>query len=667
MSLVSPQKEILCEPDGSQAKVAFLAAENVFGEKITSDNVISKLSACGVVNHIDVIAIDTAVEWSNKTGEPITDLVAAQARIKHEISFQNSGSMTVQEVMSEIDFARKVYKVMVEGDEIPTVDFKSRFVGVDSVLCCIKEADQEDIFGRKLKKQNMPIKLKPGRNVAIVEMVDGVSFIAKETGYLAIDDQMCVHVISPFKYSADRITISFVILPLVGEYDYKELMNYYAKKYQEVVLADQLSCELMEVIDRINKVQAEGNIIDEIVVAKGRRPIQGKNAEINICVDAERDKHSGETSIIDFMRKAFYTMVKKDELLAEITLSVEGIPGIDVYGDEIPAISAKSKEIKIGDNIQVQESDEKVLLYAKSDGCLAYNNNLISVTDTFFINGDVGPDTGNITHGSSIFVKGNILNGFSVECRNELIVNGSIENNVEVRCGSLVVRKGVFTKKGLVYVRNDADIGYVQEANIRVTGDLTVQRYVYGAKISCRGNLCVLGRGVTGNQRGAVMGSMISVMGSAEIDSVGTTTENTIIACGGDKEMCIQLENAKAAISKLQAEVVLLQKSICIDFSSADAVELLAKLKPETKREVIGKLEEIKQLLIKIDIYKEKIDRLREKAFAKQLDSISIKVNRFIIPKTTFAIGDVATSVSSKMAGMTARLNGRDLKLYKNR
>ena len=667
MSLAKPHKDIEISPDGSNATINHLAAEDIFGEKVSTESVVSILAANGITNHIDTLAIEIAVENSNKTGKPIENLIAARARINHEISFLDINGLSVRDLIQEIDYARKTEIAINNYNPEAKTDFKARFVTEETIICSIKEADKEDILGRKLKKQTIPVKLKAGTNVEVNESFNGITFIAKQTGYLVVDSQMRVNIVSPFKYANDRMTIHFIILPLKHAESYKELLNYYASKFQDIVIKDQACCDLFTITERVMKAETEGGLIDHIIIAKGMRPIPGKSAEIKICVDTERDKHDGETSIIDYMKKAHYTMVNKGDLLAEITLSIDGIAGIDVYGNAVDADQVKAQDIKIGENIRVEENDETAILYAKKDGCLIYNSNSISVSDILYINGDVGPETGNISQGSSVFITGNILNGFSVECKGDLIVNGSIENNVTVKCGSLVVKKGVFTKKGFVYVKHNADIGYIQEGKIRVSGDMTIQRYVYGAKIYCRGNLYVLGRGVSGSQRGAVMGSSISVLGCAVLDSVGNLNENTAIMCGSDQEMSYQIENSKMVISKLQSEVITLQKSINVDFSSTNVVEIISKLSAKQKKDIEAKLIEIKKVLTLIDSYKEKIEKLKEKAYAQELDNISIKIQRFIIPKTTFAIGNIVTNVNNILPGMTARLKGKELKLYPNR
>ena len=667
MAISSSEKDVFAEVDGSVALIKHVEAENIFGEQIELEDVVSLLASNGIVNHVDMMAIDIAIEQSHKTGDAIEDLVAARARIRHEISFQDDTGLSSKELLEEVDSARKAYKAINEYDvEQELSSFGARFICEGTIICSIVEADQEDIYGRKIRKQNIPVKLRSGQNVSIIEKLNSVSFIAKKSGYLAIDEDMRVHVLSPFLYSEDLMSIYYVILPLKHKADYKELINYFALEYNHVVREEQACCDMSEVLERITLDKDEEGIVEHVKLAQGVMPIPGKDAEMKICIDAERDKQDGHTSIIDFMKKAYYTMVKEGELLAEMTLSVDGLPGMDVYGRLVGAERAKGRQIHIGANVKVEEDDERVLLYAKTGGCLAYNNFSISVTDTLYIKGDVGSETGDISHSNSVFVNGNILSGFSVECKNDLVVNGSIENNVNVKCGSLVVKKGVFTKKGMVYVKDEADVGYIQEAYVRVGGNLTVQRYIYGAKVHCRGDLVVLGRGVPGNQRGAVMGSVISMMGSAELDSVGNANEKTVIMCGCDMEMSNQIENAKGVILKLQSEIVAIQKSIHIDFSSANVVEMIAKYPVHRRREVACKLEDIKKILTVIDTYKEKIEKLKEKAYAKDQEKVSIKVYKFIIPKTTFVIGNTALNISSKMPGMTARLRGREVKLYSN-
>ena len=664
---VDSQKNIVCDSEGSIATINHLAAENIFGEKVTPEDVISVLAAHGIVSNIDTMAIEIAVEISNKTGEPIENLVVAKSRVKNEYVFANSICKETSDLIRSIDSARKAYNAYHQISEEESSGFQTRFVKENSLVCQILFADQENIYGEKVKKQNLPIVLKPGNNISFSETMNSVSFHAEKDGYLVIDENMRIHVISPFQYTSDRMKLLFIIMPLASNEEYKELLNYYAKEHQTLVLPDLATVDLYSVMERVKLVEAEQDIVEHLVIAQGVSPIPGQNASIELLADTEREKHEGEISIAEYMKMGHYTMVSDGELLAKLTPAIEGVPGTDVYGNKILSPETSGKEVEIGDNIRTEEIDDVVHLYAAKDGCLLYNNYRISVSDALHIKGDVGPDTGNISQGSSVIVNGNIMSGFSVECKNDLIVKGSIENGAMVKCGNLIVRKGVFCKKGLTFVKNNADICYIQDANLRVSGDLTVQRYIHGSRISVRGDLTVLGRGVTGKERGAVMGSRISVLGNATLHSVGNSNDETIIACGVDQEMHSQIENSETMISNLQSEVASKQNSIAIDLNSTNAVELLSNMPKYKKDQIAETLKEIKRLLNTIDIYNDKIEALKEKAYAEDLSIITISINNFIIPKTTLAIGSNYTSITQKLYSSKARLDSKgNIRMYPN-
>ncbi len=660
------QKNIECDPEGSIATINHLAAENVFGEKITIDDVISILAANGILSNIDTMAIEIAVEHSNLTGDPIEDLVVAKAKVKNEIIFADNDTISTSDLMKEIDSARKAYTAYNSTDEEVEADFQARFIKKNSLICQVIFADHENIYGDKIKRQNIPVVLKPGENVDITESANSVLFHANTDGYLVIDENMRLHIVSPFQYSSDRMRLSLTLMPMKSTTDYQALLNYYAREHQNLIIPELGCMDLYSVMEHLKLLEAENNIVEHLVVSKGISPIPSQNATIKIYADTEKPKMQEDLSISDYMKMAQYTMVSQGELLAKITPAIDGVPGKDVYGNIINTHKGKNRDISVGENIRYEEINGTVSLFAEKEGCLIYNNYRISVSDVLHINGDVGPNTGNIYKGSSIIINGNILSGFTVECKNDLIVKGSIENNVTVRCGNLIVNKGVFCKKGLLYVKENADIGYVQDANIRVSGDLTIQRYIHGSRISVRGDLLVLGRGVTSKQRGAIIGSRISALGNAELHSVGNITEETIISCGVDQEINSQITNSETVISHLQSEVVAKQKSVNLDFNNANTIDMINHLPESQKEYIIKTLKEIKKILNTIDTYKEKIEALKEKAFAEDLDAITITVKSFIIPKTTLVIGRSTMTISQKHDATKARLDKDKIKLYPN-
>ena len=653
---IGSDKQIICEPDGSIAIINHLAATTIFGEKITLDDLIAILAAHEVNTHIDTMALEIAVEKSQQTGEPIENVIAARARVNTEIVFEDLQRLDYTDFLHEIDNARKAYDVLSQLRSDDDMKCKVRYIEEGKVICQIVEANEEDIYGRKNKKRKLPLNLKKGDGVTEYFALGIQRFTADRSGYMVVDEKMRVCIVSPFIVSEDKMKLHFAVLPLVRQESARLLLGDLTRGYPERVVSNQAAIDLYSAIERIQLLTNAEDISEHILLAEGKPPVIGVGEIVNILVGAERDSYNADDGLVDFVKTAQYCMVRQGEMLAEVTKAVAGDSGMDVCGKELAPPAIRSRPLVIGQNVKKDETPLKTLLLAEKAGCFVVNNNHVAVTDTLVIDGDVGTRTGNITQGSSVIVSGNITSGFSVECKEDLIVNGSIENGALVKCGRLIVRRGVFTRKGIVQVKTDADIGYIQDAVLRINGDLVVQRYVHNAKVTVRGNLTVCGRGVKGREHGAVMGGRVSVIGNAYIHSLGNENEETFLLCGVDQDMHEQIVKGQAVVSSFQTNIAMLQSQIGIDLSSDNAVEILAKLPSYQKEMIAEKLREIKVLLADIDNYKRKIEELTVKAYAEDMAKVSITISSHVIPRTTLAIGKDVIIVNSRTSGGTARL-----------
>ncbi len=650
------EKQVICEPDGSVAIISHLPATTIFGEKISLDDVIAILRAHGIMSHIDTMGLEIAVERSNKTGDPIENIIAARAQVSSDIIFEEMERVELKDFLSEIDSARKAYEMMVGGISDVGDDFKVRFVEEGKVVLQISEPEDEDIYGKKIKKRKIPVELRRGEGISEYNALGVRRFTAESTGYLVVDDKMRLSIISPFVVSEDKMKLIFSILPLRRKEQIRPLMTILTSQFNERVIGNQMKIDLYSVIERVQLLIESGDVAEHLLLAQGKEPTTGKDAVVKILAGSERQQHSGESTISDQMKQAQYCMVSQGEVLAEVTPAIPGDQGMNVLGTVLEPLSGKARDVIVGQNIKKDVTQDKIFYVAAKAGCFVCNNLSISVSDTLTINGDVGPRTGNIVQGASVIVNGNILPGFSVECKEDLIVNGSIENGAMVKCNGLIVRKGVFTRKGMVMVKSDADIGYIQDAVIRVNGKLVVQRYIHNSRVTVRGDLVVYGRGVQGHDRGAVMGSRVSVLGNSIFHSLGNENEDTVIMGGCDQDLQEQLLRSQTVMSSIQTDISMLQNQIGVDLTAADAAEVLKRL-PQVQKDIIAeKLKKIKSLLADLKLYQSKYIELTEKTYASDLEAITINIQGHVIPKTTLAIGADSYAVNKRTGGGVVRL-----------
>ena len=95
----------------------------------------------------------------------------------------------------------------------------------------------------------------------------------------------------------------------------------------------------------------------DILAAKAKLPVQGKNAEIiyNFNVEKTNSPEVEEDGSVDFHKLDMIEHVKEGQLLATLVPENRGKPGIDVKGAKISPGKVKSYRLKYGKNITLSE------------------------------------------------------------------------------------------------------------------------------------------------------------------------------------------------------------------------------------------------------------------------------------------------------------------------
>lgn len=192
----------------------------------------------------------------------------------------------------------------------------------------------------------------------------------------------------------------------------------------------------------IDLVKGENRPLKNQVIARGRLAVNGENAwlRIDIAVGAQAGKELGDGSI-DFRERQLFTGVDKGQLLATKVAATAGIPGVNVYGHEIPQIPGKDLTIKTGEDILYnQETGE---IHAAIAGVLSVvSDTCVKVSGKHVISGDIDFHTGNIDSRDAVEISGSVRPGFKVTTGGDVVVGGSVESARVVSRGNVVIRGG---------------------------------------------------------------------------------------------------------------------------------------------------------------------------------------------------------------------------------
>lgn len=163
------------------------------------------------------------------------------------------------------------------------------------------------------------------------------------------------------------------------------------------------------------------------VAAKGKAPVRSEAAKITYCK---------EIFVKDILR-GLEPVIEKGALLAEkVAEAMQGTPGLDVRGNEIPVLEVKDRDIEATDGAE-QDGNR---IYASRDGRPYLKNGKVGVVPLLTVVGDLDKDTENINFDGDVVVKGNVQDNMVIKATGNISIIGSVyhsellsDQNVEVQ------------------------------------------------------------------------------------------------------------------------------------------------------------------------------------------------------------------------------------------
>ena len=349
---------------------------------------------------------------------------------------------------------------------------------------------------------------------------------------------------------------------------------------------------------------AEDELLEEpVIVAAGEPPGEPLNASLEVVYEGKQVGQTLERGRIDFRERNYPWNVTAGEALGAFFEPRAGNPGRSIRGELIPGIEPQPMALELlGIH---RDADGK--LVAERDGALLIEGHRLAIVDLFTVNGDVGPKTGNVRTHSAVHVCGYVTAGFSVESGQAVIVDENIESATVRAAGEVVVKGGIRGPASDVIVQGGLTAGFLENTELKVAGDVIVNRSIINSILQSDGRVFV---GDRRSATGAIIGGQIHSLFSVQAVSLGSANyARTQIVVGVSQDQREKLDHVRAEIKEKHADIErLVQLEQRYKREPAKLSLLLPKLKMtrETVFEEMGELkDQERQLLAEIQASKE--------------------------------------------------------------
>lgn len=382
--------------------------------------------------------------------------------------------------------------------------------------------------------------------------------------------------------------------------------------------------------------QSDSDYCTDIVVAKGKEPVQGQDARIeyNFNTELHRRPAQREDGSVDYFHMTTINHCRKGQELARIIPESPGENGYDVYGQPIRPREVKRATLKFGRNIEL--SEDKHVIRSLVDGHVTLVDDKVFVSDVYEVK-NVDVSTGNLEFDGSIEISGDVAANFEVKAGGNVIINGLVEGARIIAGGNIIIAKGMNGMgKGYLKAGGDVVVKFLENARV-VTGGYVETEAILHSRVSAGNEVRVEGR------KGIIVGGYVQAGTRISAKVIGASMgASTILEVGVNPLIKTQYNNMQKNITDntktvKNAEVILanfkdkLKKGFQYNESQVKYMKSVAKLVEEKGAE----LEQMNR----------RMEKLR--AMMETQKQAEVVVNDEIFPGTTIIIGEASKTIQT--------------------
>ncbi len=281
-------------------------------------------------------------------------------------------------------------------------------------------------------------------------------------------------------------------------------------------------------------------------IAEGKFPIDGKNGKIKDYFPRKRKLKFAQTANggIDFKSMNLIHNVAKGDVVCEITPPEEPLDGIDIFGNKVPGKRGKMPPIPQGRNIVFSEKKDKLL--TACEGNLTFRSGRFHVENIYEVPGNVDNSIGNINFTGSVYIHGDVYEGYTVKAKGDITVAGMVEGAQLHAGGDILLHKGMRgMKTGVLKADGNITGKFLEDCTIYARGNVEAE-YIINSKVSCEKDVILSGR------KGAFIGGRCAVYNTMRVKAVGAMSHvATEVILGVTPELLENMEKTKEELRNI--------------------------------------------------------------------------------------------------------------------
>jgi len=299
--------------------------------------------------------------------------------------------------------------------------------------------------------------------------------------------------------------------------------------------------------DRIEAICRDKEPVIAVLVARGTTPRGRLDWKINL--DSINRPVISAQNRADFKNLAPLPYVSKGMPLVTLKDKEYVQEGKNILGEHIPP-PAENNELPLFNSEAIERKADT--LYSKTTGYLFWDDNTLSVSKVFHVNGDVDYGTGNLKVNGAVVIEGDVRSGFRVEAAGPITIKGTVDAaTIYSQNGDIIIGQGIMGQgRARVMCGGSLICGFAQDAQIAVKKNITFESYAINCTVSAGGFVKLSGN------NSVIRGGSITANNGIEASNIGSErgveTELILRNTPEDERQAQLLKNSREKLIKTE-------------------------------------------------------------------------------------------------------------------
>jgi uncharacterized protein (DUF342 family) len=400
--------------------------------------------------------------------------------------------------------------------------------------------------------------------------------------------------------------------------------------------------------ERITAAIEKNEYYGTIVVAQGTESVDGEDSSVSYHFLLEKEAKPSQLldGSVDYRNLDLVENVEGGTLLATLNLATTGSPGKTVKGKILPAKDGHNSPLLVGKNVELSEDGLKA--WAKLDGQVVIVGGRLDVLPVYMVQGDVDFSTGNIKFNGTVIVQGVVRDGFKVEAKGNIQVNGSVEGAILESQADIILRGGIRGQgRAKLEAGGNFTARFVEKAHVKAQDTIRISEAAMHSTLEAGTRVLVEGG------RGWLVGGTVSAGEEIRARTIGSKIgTNTELEVGYNPQNREQLQKVQAQLDELSKQL----ESVFQAIRLADKGLLSKGASEEQRDKIYIKLRKTEEgLSAKIRELEEEKHQLE--LSVEQLNKGAVRASEIIHPGVRVTIGKVTYLVRDEISHSSLQVN----------